>query len=380
MNYFLLAPKSMQNSTSDISSNRLLSLDAFRGFTVALMILVNDPGSWQHVYAPLLHAEWNGLTPTDLVFPFFLFIVGVSIVLAYHKRLKAGTPKSSLYKKIIVRSLKIFLLSIAIHVILTLDIQNIRYAGVLQRISIVFLICSFMYLHTSWKWMAKAGALILLLYWLIMMYMPLPGLGEPMLEPGKNIAAWIDSILLPGRMYRGTWDPEGIFSTFPAIVTGITGMLAGIMIISDRSVEKKIIWLFTLGFISIILGSVWNWFFPINKNIWTSSYVLYTSGAATMCLAACIFIVDVKNIRKWTRMGRVFGANAITIYVLADFLPLLTKKLQIGGYSYASIFNDGLTSLGLSPKFASLLYAISFVLICYIPAYILYKRKIFIKL
>ena len=359
---------------------RLLSLDAFRGFTIALMIVVNDPGSWSQVYAPLLHAKWNGITPTDLVFPFFLFIVGVSVVLAYSKQLKLGTNKKAMYKKIVIRSLKIFGVGIFLSLFPSFDFENLRVAGVLQRIAIVFFASSFLFLNADWKTLAKIGTVTLVLYWIIMAFIPVPGIGVASLAPGENIAAWIDSYLLPGRMYQGTWDPEGIFSTFPAIVTGITGMLAGIMIISDKPLDRKIIWLFTLGFFAFILGGMWDWFFPINKNLWSSSFVLYTSGVASMTLAACMFIVDVLHIKSWTRMGRIFGANAITVYVIAGMLPILTRNVKIGGYSISSLFMDGFVSLGMEPKLASFLYSITFALICYIPAYILYRKKIFIKL
>ena len=368
------------NPSQPLGYQRLLSLDAFRGFTIALMIIVNDPGSWSHVYAPLLHAEWHGITPTDLVFPFFLFIVGVSIVLAFSKRIKGGANKKSLYRKIIIRSLKIFLVGIFLNLFPNFDFADLRVAGVLQRIAIVFLVCSFLFLHLDWKKLAITGAVILVGYWLAMTLIPVPGIGEANLEPGKNLAAWIDSILLPGRMWQGTWDPEGLLSTLPAIGTGITGMLTGILIIGTLPLDRKIIWLFLLGFFSFILGGVWDWFFPINKNLWTSSFVLYTSGAAALTLAASMFIVDVLHIKSWTRMGRIFGANAISVYVFAGILPDLLSGVKIGGYSFNSLFMETLTNIGLAHKFASLLYAIVFALICYIPAYILYKKKIFIKL
>ncbi len=363
-----------------VKSQRLLSLDAFRGFTVALMIVVNDPGSWSQVYAPLLHAEWHGFTPTDLVFPFFLFIVGVSVVLAYSKRLKAGANKKEMYKKIIIRSFKIFAVGILLNLIPGFDFANLRVTGVLQRIAIVFMACSFLFLNTDWKTLAKISGTTLLAYWFIMTIIPVPGLGRPSLEPGENLAAWVDSFLLPGRMWKGTWDPEGYLSTIPAIVTGITGMLAGILIVSNKSLDRKIVWLFTLGFFSLIIGAVWDWSFPLNKNLWTSSFVMYTSGAAAMTLAACMFIVDVLGIKAWTRMGRVFGANAITVYVISGILPDLFTNLKIGGNSLNYLFMDGFIGMGMAPKMASFLYSIAFTLVCYIPAYILYKKKIFIKL
>lgn len=366
--------------TQSFTNQRLLSLDAFRGFTIALMIVVNTPGSWSHVYAPLLHAEWDGITPTDLVFPFFLFIIGVSVVLAFSKRLDSGTNRKDLYKKILIRSVKIFAVGIFLNLFYKFDFGNLRVAGVLQRIAIVFFVCSVLYLNFNWKNLAKIGAVVLVLYWFVMAFVPVPGIGEPSLAPGENIAAWIDSLFLPGRMWQGTWDPEGLFSTLPAIVTGITGMLAGILIVGHMVLDRKIIWLFVLGFLSFIAGGMWDWFFPINKNIWTSSFVLYTSGAAAMTLATCIFIVDVLKIESWTRTGRIFGANAITVYVFAGMLPKLLGLIKISDHTFNAFIMNTLTGIGIEAKLVSFLYSILFVMICYIPAYVLYKKKIFIKL
>jgi predicted acyltransferase len=359
---------------------RLVSLDALRGFTIAAMVIVNDAGSWEHVYPPLRHAEWNGCTLTDLVFPFFLFIVGVSVTLAYTKRIDAGVPAKSLYRKIIIRSVNIYLLGLFLWLWPEFDFGAIRWTGVLQRISVVFLACAILFLNTSWKTQVKIGAVILLLYWIIVAYLPVPGIGRPDLSvPEKNWANYLDTLALPGVMYRHTWDPEGIMSTFPAIVTGITGMLAGRLYLSVREENKRLVWMFFLGFTMFLAGGIWNWFFPINKNIWTSSYVLYTSGLATMGLASCILLVDILGYTKWTRLGLVYGANAITSYVLAGMLKLVFYNIRFGGASLNAWFMDGLTATGIAPRLASFLYALIYMLIIFIPALILYKRKIFIK-
>ncbi len=362
-------------------SARLIALDAFRGFTIAAMILVNYPGSWHHVYPPLLHVEWHGITPTDLIFPFFIFIVGVSIVLAYNKRLDAGHPKNEMYQKIVTRSVKIFAVGIFLALFPLFNFENIRVAGVLQRIALVFAACAFLYLNTDWKTQAWTGAVILIAYWLAMTLIPTPGPGKPMLEPGVNLAAWIDQQLLPGRMWQGDWDPEGILSTFPAIVTGITGMLAGKLIVSGKSRERTVIWLFSIGFICTVAGEMWGWVFPINKNIWTSSYVLYTSGLAAMTLATAMFIIDMLGYRRGTRFGIIYGANAITAYVLAGVLSGLFYSIPYwGGDSLNHHFVGGLSGMGLEPKFASLMFALIYVFIIYVPVYFLYRKKIFIKL
>lgn len=361
-------------------NERLISLDAFRGFTIAAMIMVNNPGDWQNVYAPLLHKPWHGITITDLIFPFFLFIVGVSIALAYTKRVEAGIPKRGMYQKIVWRSIKIFAVGIFLNLYPRFNFDNLRVAGVLQRIAIVFLVCAILFLSVRWKKQAIIAAVLLIGYWLAMTMIPTPGMGEPMLEPGTNLAAWIDSYLLPGRMYQKTWDPEGLLSTLPAIGTGILGMLAGSLIVSKKTREEKIIWLFTAGFIALAIGHVWSWHFPLNKNIWTSSFVMVTAGLASLTLATTMYLVDVIGWKKVAFPGVVFGSNAITVYVLAGLLGFVFSGIPIAGASIKSHFMELLTGIGTAPKFASFLYAFLYIGVFYIPALILYKRKIFIKL
>lgn len=361
-------------------NERLISLDAFRGFTIAAMIMVNNPGSWSHVYAPLLHKPWHGITVTDLIFPFFLYIVGVSIALAYTKRVDAGIPKGDMYKKIVIRSVKIFAVGIFLSLYPKFDFAGLRVAGVLQRIAVVFLVCALLFLNVRWKKQAVIGALLLIFYWLAMILIPTPGYGKPMLEPGVNLAAWIDSYLLPGRMWQKTWDPEGLFSTLPAIATGITGMLTGTLIVSKKSMEEKIIWLFTAGFIILAVGHVWSWNFPLNKNIWTSSFVLVTSGLAALTLATSMYLVDVVGYRKIAFPGVVFGSNAITVYVLAGLAGYLFYGIPIGGLPVKTHFMEFFTNIGFEPKFTSFLFAFLYIGIFYIPAHLMYKKKIFIKL
>ncbi|MGF1585117.1 MAG: acyltransferase family protein [Bacteroidales bacterium] len=370
----------MTNKSQDPGPGRLIALDAFRGFTIAAMIMVNYPGSWSYVYPPLLHVDWHGITPTDLIFPFFIFIVGVSIVLAYNKRLAAGSPKKDMYIKIVTRSIKIFAVGIFLALFPLFDFETLRVAGVLQRIAVVFAACAFLYLNSGWKTQAITGATILLAYWLAMTLIPTPGAGKPMLEPGVNLAAWIDQQILPGRMWQGTWDPEGLFSTLPAIVTGITGMLTGTLVVKGKNREHIIIWLFTLGFLATIAGEMWGWAFPINKNIWTSSYVMYTSGLAAMTLAAAMFFIDMLGYRQGTKFGIIYGANAITAYVLAGVLSPLFYGISFRGSSLNSHFVSGLSGAGLDPRLASLMFALLYVFTIFIPVYFLYKRKIFIKL
>ncbi|MEX2569016.1 MAG: heparan-alpha-glucosaminide N-acetyltransferase domain-containing protein [Cyclobacteriaceae bacterium] len=361
-------------------NTRLISLDAMRGFTIAAMILVNYPGSWSHVYPPLLHAKWHGITLTDFIYPFFLFIVGVSIALAYTKRLEKGLAKNEMYKKIMVRSLKIFIVGLLLNLIPAFDFYNMRIAGVLQRIAVVFFACAFLFLNLSWKKQAFLGGALLIFYWLAMVMIPTPGEGKVMLEPGANLAAWIDRIILPGRMWEGTWDPEGFFSTLPAIVTGIMGMLAGHILLSGRNEQMKASYLMSIGVPLVLLGLLWAQVFPINKHLWTSSFTLITGGAGFLALGAFYFMVDILGNKKGTSIGIIFGANAITVYVLADILSLIFYGLEFTGQALNVHFMQAFGSIGLPLKLVSLLYALLFVGINFIPAYLLFKNKIFIKL
>jgi predicted acyltransferase len=357
---------------------RLISLDAMRGFTIAAMILVNFPGDEDNVFSPLKHTVWNGLTPTDLIAPFFLFIVGISIVLAYSKR--TADPDQELYKKIVFRSIKIFAVGIFLNLLPDFNFSELRYTGTLPRIAIVFLFCTLLYLNTSFVQQVWTGFIILIGYWLAMTLTPTPGLGKVMLEPGVNLAAWIDSKFLPGRMWQGTWDPEGILSTFPSIVSGISGLVAGHLLVSNRSREYKVIYLMVIGLASAAAGYVWGLTFPVNENLWTSSFVLVTSGMAALMLGAAYFTVDIHGISWGTQPGIIFGANAITAYVLADILALLFYRLPIAGLPLNVHGVSALHSIGLSLKLSGMLYSLFFVCINFIPVYLLYKRKIFIKL
>lgn len=357
------------------ANKRLISLDMLRGLTIALMIVVNNPGSWDYLYWPLGHADWHGITITDFVYPFFLFIVGVSIVLSSHKQLDAGADKGKMRKKIWIRSIKIFALGLLLNLFPDFDFAELRVPGVLQRIAIVYLVCAHIFLATNWKTQIKIAAVALVGYWLAMILIPVPGIGAGVLEPGKNLAAYIDSLLVPGKLYQGTWDPEGLLSTIPAIVTGITGMLAGQLLKQNMGIEKKLNYLFLIGLLCVTAGYFWDLFFPINKNLWSSSYVLFTSGWAFMSLAACILVVDVMGYQKVSKFGVIYGSNAITVYVFAGMFPVLLNDVL----GVKDLFFNGLLSAGMVPELASFLWAITYTMICFIPAYILFKKKIFIK-
>jgi predicted acyltransferase len=268
-----------------------------------------------------------------------------------------------------------------LHMLQDFQFSEIRWVGVLHRISVVFLVCALLFLNTNWKQQVKIGAIILLLYWIIVAYVPVPGIGKPDLSvPDKNWANFLDKLLVPGKLYRGTWDPEGILSTFPAIVSGILGMLAGKLYLSVKDEHRRLAYMFFAGFALFLAGGLWNWFFPINKNLWTSSYVFFTGGLGFLGLASCILIVDMWGIKKWTFLGRVYGANAITSYVLAGILTMVFYQMKVGGNSLNAWFMEGMNSFGFDPRFGSMLYAVIYMLIIFIPVLILYRRKIFIKI
>ncbi|SEL33959.1 acyltransferase family protein [Parapedobacter koreensis] len=356
------------------SRQRLVSLDAFRGFTVAAMIIVNTPASWNHVFPPLLHATWHGITPTDCVFPFFIFIVGIAITLSYDKLKATGASTKQVVWKTLKRASVIFLLGIFLGLFPEFNFSEIRVAGVLQRIALVFLACAFLFWYTNWKQQALIGAVVLVVYWMAMVCIPVPGVGMGLLEPGKNLAAWVDNMLMPGRMWQGTWDPEGLLSTLPAVATGISGMLIGRLIANPNvSREQKVAWMYLLGLSAFVLGSVWGWVFPINKNLWTSPYVLYTSGLASMVLASLFFVIEVLGVKKWATVGVIFGSNAIVAYVLGSIIPSVLAPLNnwyvmnvVEGRNWAEL--------------ASLLWAVGVCFLCYIPIYLLYRKKIFVRI
>lgn len=359
---------------------RLISLDAMRGFTIAAMIVANFPGSEEFVYFTLRHTKWNGLSFTDLIAPTFLFIVGVSIALAYGRKRTEDGPTGELYRRIVIRSLKIFAVGMFLNLMPDFDFSTIRWTGTLHRIAIVFLVCAFLFLNTTWKQQAWIGVITLVAYWLAMTQIPTPDVGKVVLEPGQNLAAWLDRKYLPGRMWQGTWDPEGILSTFPSIVTGITGMLAGRWMLSRASPTEKVSYLMTTGFFTAAAGYFWGLTFPVNENLWTSSFVLVTSGFAALLLGALYFLADVLGYKSGTKPGVIFGANAITVYVLADIFALFFYRLKFGNLPLNEQVVNGLIDMGFQPELASLLYALFFVGVNFIPAYGLYTRRIFIKL
>ena len=358
---------------------RLLSIDVLRGMTLIFMIIVNQPGSWDNVFAPLLHANWNGLTPTDYIFPNFLFIVGVSIVLSLNNR-KNELDKNQALKKIAWRAFKIYLVGLFLWIFPSFDLDNIRWTGVLQRISFVFLFSGIIYLFINKKYFIYISFITLIAYWFVMIYIPVPGIGFPDLSvPELNLAHYIDNNYLPGVMWQGTWDPEGILTTIPSIITGVFGLIAGSILVSNKDIKDKLLKLFYIGLILVFVGDFFSWSFPVNKNLWSTSYTFLMAGMSFMLTAAFTYLIDVNGFKKF-KMSQVFGTNSIFTYVLAGILGSIFYSDFILGIELNTIFVDSLISIGIYPKIASLLYAVIYVLIIYVPASYLFKKKIFIKL
>ncbi len=376
-----------------MQSQRLQSLDFFRGITVMAMILVNNPGSWDSVYSPLRHAQWNGCTPTDLVFPFFLFIMGVSIHFAYKSKKEAGLTRAAAIK-ILKRAAIIFLLGIFL-AWFTLPLSKmfdfdrlatLRIPGVLQRISIVFLCSALIYLKSGWLGQIRIAASLLIAYYILMTWVPVPDFGPANLEPGTNLAAWLDRLLLDGHLWAQskTWDPEGPLSTMPAIATGLLGILTGQLFDEIKNPAERVSWIFFIGGILILLGLSWDIAFPINKSVWTSSYVLYSGGLAMQALAASHWLIDIQQRQSWTKPFLYFGMNAIFAYVISGVLAKILLRIQLTGgsgeteplwqYLYQNLYASWLT-----PKVASLLFALTFVGFFYVILRGMFHRKIFIK-
>lgn len=359
--------------------NRIISVDIFRGMTIVLMILVNTPGTWSNVYAPLLHAEWHGYTPTDLVFPFFLFIVGTSIVLAYQNK----ETNAKTYKKITIRTLKLIGLGLILGAF-TLsfpfikEFAEIRFPGVLQRIGVVFFFAAVLFLNVDLKKLIVISIVLLVGYWLLMALVPVHGEASTFDRAPNNLANYVDLNVLGTHMWKPDYDPEGLLSTIPAIVSSLLGIFTGVILISKQ--ERKATILFGLGGSFLLLGHVWDFIFPINKALWTSSFVLVTAGWANVVLALIYYLTDVKEI-KFGSIFRYAGANAIIVYFLSSFITKLFYLIKIDEETslHGWLFNKVYVQDFLSMEFSSLLYGLTVVAFYCFLAYVLYKKRVFIK-
>lgn len=399
-------------STVVATNSRLLSLDVFRGATIASMMLVNNPGTWSHIYAPLEHAEWNGWTFTDTVFPFFLWIVGVAIPLSTARRIEQGQSRRTLLLHALRRAAILFGLGLLLaalgyfidgslgrkgfgtwlHDVLT----NIRIPGVLQRIAVCYLATMAIFLTTRLRGQIVWIVGLLLGYWALMQFAPFPVNvhGETrwiagLYEKGDNFSAYVDNLLLNGPTLgthvwasAKTWDPEGTISTIPAIATCLFGVLTGHLLRSPRTPAEKTAWMMVGGVLLMWLGLIWDLALPINKSLWTSSYSVFMAGLAMVCLGAYYWLIDVQGWRRWAKPLAIYGMNAITVFVLAGVLGrLLSIKIEAAGnlvsiqaWLYGNVFSPM-----ASPKNASLLWALMYVTVLYLVAWGMYRKKWFVK-
>ncbi len=430
---------------AELGQNRLVSLDVFRGMTIAGMVLVNNPGTWSAIYPPLAHADWHGITPTDYIFPFFLFIVGVAIPIALGKRIEEGIT-NKVYFKIVSRAALIFFIGLfmaafplfdfskpeiplfaKIVAMLTLiaivyfwltgksrtalmtlaglavflaalyfagyplvftNLDTLRIPGVLQRIAVCYLIVSLIFLHTNWKQLTIIGVILLLFYWLLMTIVPVPGCDVTTIDDKAcNLAAYLDrTVLGVNHIWRSAkvYDPEGILSTIPALVTTISGVLTGLWLRSKRSDLEKVSGMFFFGLILLVLAWSWNPFFPFNKALWTSSYVLYTSGLALCFLGFCYYLIDIKGYDKWTKPFVIFGVNALALYIGSGLMARMWGIIRVTGadgketslqnWIYQTVFVPLADA-----KTSSALFAFCFILFWLFLMWLLYRKRIYIK-
>lgn len=429
-----------------MTKERIISLDILRGFTIMMMVLVNNPGNWGNIFAPLEHANWHGCTPTDLVFPFFIFILGAAIPLA----ILSKVLNQQSFLKILTRSLRIISLGlflgfygkieildldgypllmskliitgivayallgnfkpkIKLSLVLTLffififlafsgitEYSDVRLPGVLQRIGIVYFFTSLVYLKTEIKGQIIIVLLLLIGYWASMTLIPVPNFGPANLDKGTNLAAWIDNLLLKNHLwsFSKTWDPEGILSTIPAIANGIIGLLVGQLLNSSLTKKEKAIKMFGSGLALVIVGLIWNDFFPLNKSLWTSSFVLYTAGFATLFLAILYYIIDIKGYKNWTTPILVWGVNPMIVFFLSGILPRVLSSIKVPNPEYAiRNLNEIPEQIGLQdylnrfcilpyfddPKLASLIWALLNILFWSFVLWFFYKKKLFFK-
>jgi predicted acyltransferase len=373
------------NSPKAESVGRLVSLDAFRGATMALMILVNNPGDGHHVYWPLEHANWNGWTPTDVVFPSFLWIVGVAMTFSLGRRMARGDSRALLFGQAARRAAILFVLGVLIYVYPAFNLSTQRILGVLQRIAICYLATTAIYLTARLRGQIAWIISLMAVYWLLMAYAPVPGYGSGRLDVEGNFAHYVDRIVLGTHNYRSTktWDPEGIVSTLPAIATCLLGVLAGRIAGLKSSFAERAVRLLGCGACLIAAGLLCDIWLPINKKLWTDSFALFMAGLDFVMFAGFFWVIDGLGRRRTVKPLVIMGMNAIVIYLASEFLDealgwihwtSTDGKVTLHAWLYQHLFT-GIAS----PYNASLLYAITYVSVMYLLAWALYRRGWFVR-
>jgi predicted acyltransferase len=352
---------------------RLVPLDAFRGLTVAGMVLVNNPGSWDAVHPPLRHAAWHGLTFTDVIFPFFLFIVGVAIPCSLDGRAPLGA-----FARVLRRAVIIAALGLVLNGFPAFDWTTIRIPGVLQRIAVCYVIAAGLYLVAGWRTLSAVTAALLLGYWGAMTLIAVPGHGAGDLGPEGNLAAWIDRVVLGPHVWRVSrvYDPEGILSTAPAVATVLFGVLAGQWMLSRRPPRTITTGLLLAGALGVVLGAEWGNWFPVNKALWTSSYAVLTAGMALLVFAACYWAVEVCDWRRWAAPFVVFGVNALALYFLSSLVAAQLALVPVGDGNLRTVIFERFFAPWASPPNASLAYAIAYTLVWWGAMWLLYRLGI----
>ncbi|HEY1043395.1 MAG TPA: heparan-alpha-glucosaminide N-acetyltransferase domain-containing protein [Telluria sp.] len=375
-------------------AGRLISLDAFRGFTIAAMVLVNNPGDWGNLYGPLAHAPWNGWTFTDLIFPFFLFIAGVSMALSLGRQLDAGAPRPALVAKLAQRALVIFLIGLALNLIPAFNFDTLRIPGVLQRIALCTLLAAPIAVYCGWRGQLGWIAGLLALYTSLMLLFPVPGIGPGVLEPGMDFGAWIDRMLLDGHMWARskTWDPEGLFTTIPAVCSMLFGVLTGRWLATARSRPVRTFWMLAAGALFVIAGMVLDTLLmPVNKSLWSTSYVMLSTGYALLAFALSYWLLDARpglalreRARLLARPFLIYGMNALFIFAFSGLAAKMLgyiklrqddgSELALGRALYAPI-----RDLPIGAVNSSLVYAVLFNTMMFVIAWAMWRKKWFVK-
>ena len=375
-------------------ARRLLSLDVARGITIAFMIMVNNNGgggSWGFMN----HARWDGLTATDLVFPTFVFVMGISVVFAIESRLARGATRGQIVRHTMQRAAILCVLGIIVNSFPFFALEHMRFYGVLQRIAVCYLAVSLLYLWKPRAWaMAMALVIALVGYWILLRWIPVLGAGlperdVPFMDMSQNLVSWLDRQVFPYHLYRdvpdhNVRDPEGLLSDLPAIGTALMGMLTGFWLRTRRSISGQAIGLAAAAVISLALGYAWAIWFPLNKNLWTSSYVLVAGGYSLALLTLVFWAVELKGWRTgWTWVWLVFGSNAIAAYMFSELLPgvLVNLRFTSAGMptNVIKFLLEHVFARIPDPGWAAFAYSITFTAVCFVPIWVLYRRRIFLK-